>query len=139
MNEFENAPFIKYCDEQDIKLKFSTHKTLQQNGVTERKNCVLQDMATVMLHSKSLTKNLWAKVVNTACYIINKVYIRAVKIKQLTSYGTTKSPMLYTFRTLEANVIFLETMKAWVNLTRKVTMAFSWDIPQIALLMVSYS
>ncbi|MGV7994883.1 hypothetical protein PJP12_29890, partial [Mycobacterium kansasii] len=49
-------------------------KTQQQNGIVERKNRVLQEMANVMLNSMKLSKNLWAEAVNTACYIINQVY-----------------------------------------------------------------
>ena len=33
-------------------------------------------MARVMLDSKKLSKRLWAKALNTACYTINRVYLR---------------------------------------------------------------
>ena len=42
----------------------------------ERKNCILQEMARVMLNNKKLTKRLQAEAVNTACQTINRVYLR---------------------------------------------------------------
>ena len=46
--EFENAKFEVFCNEHGIKKEFSAPKTPQQNGVVERKNRVIQEMASVM-------------------------------------------------------------------------------------------
>ncbi|KAG5544018.1 hypothetical protein RHGRI_016690 [Rhododendron griersonianum] len=40
-------------------------------------------MARVMLHAKHVPRNLWAEAINTACYTINRVYVRP---------GTTCTP-----------------------------------------------
>ena len=45
-------------------------------------------MARVMLNSKKLTKRLWAEAINTACYIINRVFLRPGTSK--TSYEIWK-------------------------------------------------
>ena len=74
--EFENASFESYCDSLGISHEFSAPRTPQQNGVVERKNRVLQEMARVMLLSNNVPRNLWAEAVNTACYIGNKVFFR---------------------------------------------------------------
>ncbi|XP_070020852.1 uncharacterized protein [Nicotiana sylvestris] len=50
--EFENAKFAEFCDEHGIDHNFSSPRTPQQNGVVERKNKILEDMARTMLHSK---------------------------------------------------------------------------------------
>ena len=52
--EFENAKFEAFCYEHSIKNEFSAPKTPQQNGVVERKNQVIQEMARVMLLNKNL-------------------------------------------------------------------------------------
>ncbi|CAL2228451.1 unnamed protein product [Prunus armeniaca] len=75
-SEFENSQFLKFCEEMGIKHEFSAPITPQQNGVVERKNRVLVEMARVMLNSKSLAKHFWAEGVNTACYISNRVFVR---------------------------------------------------------------
>ena len=51
--EFENAKF-EACNEHGIKKEFSAPKTPQQNGVVERNNRVIQEMARVMLLNKSI-------------------------------------------------------------------------------------
>ena len=52
--EFENARFESFCEKSGIKKEFSTPKTPQQNGVVERKNRVIQEMARVMLLNKQI-------------------------------------------------------------------------------------
>lgn len=50
--------------------------TPQQNGVVEIKNKTLQEMARVVLHTKSLPLYFLAKVVNTLCHIHNRISLR---------------------------------------------------------------
>ena len=69
--EFENSSFQSFCNENGIKHEFSAPKTPQQNGVVERKNQVVQEMARVMLHSKNVPQRFWAEAVNTAINAIN--------------------------------------------------------------------
>ena len=47
--EFKNSKFETCCNEHGIKKEFSALKTPQQNGVVERKNRVIQEMARVMI------------------------------------------------------------------------------------------
>ena len=74
--EFENTIFAKFCDKHGIVHEFFASKTPQQNGVVERKNITLQEIAHVMLNSKKLYTRLWAKAINTACYTINRVFLK---------------------------------------------------------------
>ena len=75
--EFENAKFKAFCNEYGIKKEFSAAKTPQQNGVVERKNWVIQEMARVMLLNKNLPQKFWAEAVNTSCHIGNRIYFQA--------------------------------------------------------------
>ncbi|BBN67220.1 transposable element gene [Prunus dulcis] len=74
--EFENQAFSKFCCEKGIKHEFSAPITPQQNGVAERKNRVLLDMARVLLKSANLTDHFWAEAISTACYTSNRVFFR---------------------------------------------------------------
>ncbi|KAK2369536.1 putative mitochondrial protein [Trifolium repens] len=76
--EFENEPFATYCEDHGIVHEFSAPRTPQQNGVVERKNRSLQEMARTMMHETKLAKHFWAEAVNTACYIQNRIYIRPI-------------------------------------------------------------
>ena len=66
-----------------ISQEFSALITPQQNGVVERKNKVIQEMARAMLYNKNVARNLWGEAVNTACRTINRVHFRP---------GTKKTP-----------------------------------------------
>ena len=81
--EFQNEFFDKFCNDQGIVHQYSAPRTPQQNGLVERKNRTLQEMARAMLHGNDVPQHLWDEAVNTACYIINRVYVRQ---------GTTKTP-----------------------------------------------
>ncbi|KAH9725263.1 Integrase catalytic domain-containing protein [Citrus sinensis] len=74
--EFENHAFENFCNDFGIEHPFSSPRTPQQNGVVERKNRFIQEMARTMLNENSLPKYFWAKTVNTACYVLNRVLIR---------------------------------------------------------------
>jgi transposase InsO family protein len=43
--EFTSNEFMDYCNNHGIKRKFSVARTPQQNGVVERKNMTIQEMA----------------------------------------------------------------------------------------------
>ena len=81
--EFENSYMESFCTRSGISQEFSAPITPQQNGVVERKNRVIQEMAKAMLHNKDLVRNLWGEAVNAACHMVNKVYFRP---------GTKKTP-----------------------------------------------
>ena len=72
--EFENARFKSFCAKNGIKREFSAPKTPQQNGVIERKNWVIQEMARIMLLNKQISQKFWGKAVNTLCHIGNRIF-----------------------------------------------------------------
>ena len=75
--EFENSHFDNFCNKHGKRHDNVAPKTPQLNGVVERKNRTLQDMAHVMLKVKKVQIQLWAKaLINTACYIQNQVYLQ---------------------------------------------------------------
>nr|GFA68966.1 retrovirus-related Pol polyprotein from transposon TNT 1-94 [Tanacetum cinerariifolium] len=58
-----------------IKREFSVPRTPQQNGIAERKNMTLIEAARTMLADSLLPILFWAKAVNTACYVQNRVLV----------------------------------------------------------------
>ena len=59
--EFENHAFENFCNNLGIEYQFSSLRTLQQNGVIERKNRSIQEMARTMLNENSLPKYFLAR------------------------------------------------------------------------------
>jgi transposase InsO family protein len=76
--EFENEPFESFCEKHGIVHEFSSPRTTQQNEVVERNNRSLQGMARTMIHENNLAKHFLAELVNTTCYVKNRIYIRPI-------------------------------------------------------------
>ena len=60
--EFKNINFENYCNEHRIDHNFSTLRTPQQNGIVEKKNRTIQEMARTMLNENNLPKYFWTEV-----------------------------------------------------------------------------
>nr|GEV91831.1 hypothetical protein [Tanacetum cinerariifolium] len=72
---FKNNDLNQFCGIKGIKREFSTPRTPQQNGIAEKKNRTLIEAARTMLVDSLLLIPFWAKAVNTACYVQNKVLV----------------------------------------------------------------
>ena len=70
--------FEKFCEENRIMHNFSAPRTLQQNGVVERKNRSLEKLARTMLNEYDVRKYFWTDAVSTACYVLNRMFIRPI-------------------------------------------------------------
>jgi hypothetical protein len=57
--EFNSKEFMEYCNSDGIKKQFFIAKTPQQNGVVERKNMTVQEMARTILMYSKLTDVFW--------------------------------------------------------------------------------
>jgi transposase InsO family protein len=82
--EFKNSQIEGFLEEEGIKHEFSSPYTPQQNGVVERKNRTLLDMAKTMLDEYKTPDRFWAEAIKTACYSINRLYFH--RILKKTSY-----------------------------------------------------
>jgi hypothetical protein len=74
--EFTSKEFMDYCSNHGIKRKFSVARTPQQNGVVERKNRIVQEMARTMIMDSKLTDIFWTQAVHTTVHIQNRVMLR---------------------------------------------------------------
>lgn len=77
--EFTSSEFSKLCEEGGIQRQLTTVYTPQQNGVMERKNRTVVEMAKAMLHEKNMPYSLWAKVVHIAVYLLNRSPTKALE------------------------------------------------------------
>jgi transposase InsO family protein len=65
-SEFKNLQVEEYLEEEGVKHEFSAPHTPQQNGVVERNNMTLIDMARTMLGEYKTPERFWSEAVNTA-------------------------------------------------------------------------
>jgi transposase InsO family protein len=61
-----NSQIEGFLEDEGIKHEFSSPYTPQQNGVVERKNRTLLDMARTMLDEYKTSDRFWAEAINTA-------------------------------------------------------------------------
>eukprot|EP01018_Ginkgo_biloba_P015504 Gb_33414 [translate_table: standard] len=73
--EFTSREFSDYCNNHGIKRQLTAAYTPQQNGVVERKNHTIMEMARNMLKSKNLPNDYWAEAV----YILNRSPTKSTK------------------------------------------------------------
>nr|GEX12873.1 hypothetical protein [Tanacetum cinerariifolium] len=72
---FKNSDLNQFCELKGIKREFSVPRTLQQNGIAEKKNRTLIEAARTMLADSLLHIPFWVEAVNTACYVQNRVLV----------------------------------------------------------------
>src|SRR3954468_353466 len=90
--EFKNTHIEDFLDDHGFTHEFSAAYTPQQNGVVERKNKTLIEMAKTMLDEYKTPIRFWAEAINTACHIINKVYLHKFMNKTSHELITVNKP-----------------------------------------------
>jgi hypothetical protein len=105
--EFKNSQIEGFLEDEGIKHEFSSPYTPQQNGVVERKNRTLLDMARTMLDEYKTLDQFWAEAINTACYCINRLYLHRILKKTSYELLTGKNPNVSYFRVFGSKCFIL--------------------------------
>ncbi|KAL0334640.1 UNVERIFIED_CONTAM: Copia protein [Sesamum radiatum] len=77
--EFTSNEFKAFCELHGIRRPMTVPRTPQQNGVAERKNRTVLNMARTMLKSKEMPKEFWAEAVACAVYLLNRSPTRSLE------------------------------------------------------------
>ena len=135
--KFKNTLVEEFFDDEGIKYEFLTLYTPQQNGVVERKNRTLLDMARTMLDEYKTSDLFWSDVVNTTCHAINRLYLHK-KLKK-TSYEllTGNKPKVSYFRVFRCKCFILNKRSKPLNSHLKLMKAFFLAMDQMSMLIVS--
>ncbi|KAH9657443.1 Integrase catalytic domain-containing protein [Citrus sinensis] len=112
--KYTSEKFNKFCEDAGIEHQLTAPYTPQQNGVVERKNRTIMEMARCLLHDKGLPKKFWAEAVNTAVFLLNRLPTKALQKK------TPLEAWLDTIRMLLA----LAAQQGWVIHQMDVKSAF---------------
>ena len=106
-SEFKNLQVEEYLDEEGIKHEFSAPYTPQQNGVAERKNRTLIEMARTMLDEYKTPDIYWAEAINTACHAVNRLYLHKILKKTPYELLTGNLPNVSYFRVFGSKCFIL--------------------------------
>eukprot|EP00253_Pinus_taeda_P011317 PITA_11317 len=74
--EFTSNEFFDFCEEHGIRREFSTARNPQQNGVAERMNRTIQQMARAMLDEFETPATFWGEAAYAVVVILNKTNVR---------------------------------------------------------------
>jgi transposase InsO family protein len=67
-SEFRNSRIETFCHDLCLEHQFSSPYMPPQNGIVERKNRTLCEMARTMLDENRTPRKFWAEAVNTAMF-----------------------------------------------------------------------
>jgi hypothetical protein len=110
-SEFKNSHFETFCHDLGLECQFSSSYTPPQNGVVERKNKTLCEMARTMLDEHRTPRRFWAEVVNTACYVSNRIYLRVHKKKTCCELMHSRTPKVSHFHVFSCKFFILNKGK----------------------------
>jgi transposase InsO family protein len=96
--EFRNISFDEFYLEYEIDQQFSAPRVPQQNGVVERKNHTLIEMARTMLDEHGTPRRFWADAISTACYISNQIFLRSILLLTPFELRFGRKPSVSHFR-----------------------------------------
>ncbi|KAJ4716700.1 Retrovirus-related Pol polyprotein from transposon TNT 1-94 [Melia azedarach] len=96
--EFTSKEFQEFCEANGIRRFLTVPRSPQQNGVAERNNRTILNIARSMLKSKRLPKEFWAEAVSTAVYLSNRSPIRSVWGKTPQEAWCGRKPGISHFR-----------------------------------------
>jgi transposase InsO family protein len=105
--KFKNTQVEEFLDEEGIKHEFSSPYTPQQNGIVEKKNRTLIDMAKTMLDEYKTLDLFWCDAMNTACHAINSLYLHKKLKKTSCELLTGNKPKVSYFRVFGVSVSYL--------------------------------
>ncbi|GJT69983.1 retrovirus-related pol polyprotein from transposon TNT 1-94 [Tanacetum coccineum] len=114
----------QFCEMKGIKREFSVARTQQQNRVAERKNRIILEAVRTMLADSMLPTTFWGEVVNTACYVQNRVLV--IKPHNKTPYElfNGRPPTIIFMRPFGCPVTILNTLDHLGKFDRKADEGF---------------
>ncbi|KAL4354255.1 hypothetical protein GQ457_06G039790 [Hibiscus cannabinus] len=80
-SKYTSRQFASYLKKLGIHHQLTVVYTPQQNGVSERKNRTVLNMARCLLFEKKIPKGFWAEAVNTSVYLLNRLPTKALEGK----------------------------------------------------------
>ncbi|RVW33419.1 Retrovirus-related Pol polyprotein from transposon TNT 1-94 [Vitis vinifera] len=126
--EYTSSQFGNFCEDEGVERQLTVAYTPQQNGVVERKNQTVMEMAKAMLYEKGLPKIFWAEAVNTAVYLLNRGPTKALLNKTPIEAWREENHLLDTSKCLGAYVIHKFQRKEGAKWMKQVKSASSWVI-----------
>ena len=96
--EFTSDEFFDFCEEHGIRREFSTTITPQKNGVVERMNRTVQQMARAMLDEPGTPATFWGEAAFAAVTILNQANVQVNNTQTPHELWYGKTPTIKYFK-----------------------------------------
>jgi transposase InsO family protein len=73
--EITSDEFNEFYEDHGIRIHFSTTRTHQKNGVAQRKNKIVQEMARTVLNQAKLSDIFWRDVFYMDFHVLNRAQL----------------------------------------------------------------
>ncbi|GKV20502.1 hypothetical protein SLEP1_g30621 [Rubroshorea leprosula] len=93
--EFTSKEFQEFCAANEVHHFLTALGSPQQNGVVERKNRTILNMARSMMKTKKMPRKFWAEVVECAVYLLNRCTTKVVENKTLIELWSGRKPSVH--------------------------------------------
>lgn len=90
--EYNSNEFDRFCEDEGVEHQQTVGYAPEQNGVSERKNRTVMEMARTMLKERGLPNSFWIEAVNTAVYLLNRLPTKAVQNKTPIEAWSSQKP-----------------------------------------------
>jgi transposase InsO family protein len=134
-SEFKNTRIDDLCDEYGIRHQFLAKYTPQSNGLVERKNRTLIDMARSMLSEYNVSHFFWAEAINMACFCSNHLYCHQFLENTPYEILNGRKPNIAYFRVFGCKCYILKKGTRLSKFEKKCDEAFLLGIPLLASLI----
>ncbi|KAJ9553558.1 LOW QUALITY PROTEIN: hypothetical protein OSB04_017603 [Centaurea solstitialis] len=108
--EFKNSTIKDYLTSIGITHNIFSPRTPQQNGLVERKNKTLVEVARTMLNASGLSLSFWAETVSTTCYTQNSSLVVKRHEKSLYQLLYNKRPNIKFFHVFGCKCYILQVL-----------------------------
>jgi transposase InsO family protein len=65
-----SSDFKEFYEKHGIKREYTIQRTPQQNGVVERQNRIVQEMARSMMNEKNIGQTYWVEEIHTVVNVL---------------------------------------------------------------------
>jgi transposase InsO family protein len=110
-SELKNSHFKTFCHDLGLEHQFSSPYVACHNGVVERKNRSLCEMARMMLDEHKTPTRYLAEVVNTSCHVGKQIFLRAFLNKTCYELMHRRAPRVSHFRAFGCRCFILKNGK----------------------------
>lgn len=96
--EYTSFHFESFCQNCGITHEVIAPYTPQHNGLVERRNKIVMNMARCLLREKTVSRELWGEAVSTAVYVLNRCPMKRLTSKVSHAIWTSMKPFVKHFK-----------------------------------------